>query len=483
MVAGPLIGAQLAEFGADVVKIENADGRGDSFRMTGTRVVIEKENGATETMASNWHNVNRGKRSLTLDLKSERGKAIFLQLAADADVFLQNFRPGVAEKLGIGYDDLSALNPELIYLSSSGFGESGPSSEQRVYDAVIQARAGIAALQRKGAHFPYNTSKENLDSPPPQIGMQTLIVDKITAYTSCQSILAALYARDVKGIGGQHIKINMLDAALQYIWSDGMTDITFQEEERVEHTTSPLAPFHILPCADGHIQVVGWNAQPLFEYMAGRFAPEVLADDRFMLPSDRLEHWPEFIEQYRAALTANATVATMTEHLESYGDQPGQVPYGVVRPTALPLAALHCCPAALLVRTAPLHSSFAQTSTSGLKFALLDNQVNYETEVQDDPQVVHNGHVVEMAGGAVGRVRGVKPAADFSKTPIGIAGTAPLLGEHSEEVVRELGFSEDEVRALREEGVLGPEDQNDWRATLAAIEEKTRARLLAERKS
>ena len=118
-----------------------------------------------------------------------------------------------------------------------------------------------------------------------------------------------------------------------------------------------------------------------------------------------------------------------------------------------------------------------------LKFALLDNQVNYETEVQDDPQVQHNGHVVEMAGGAVGRVRGVKPAADFSKTPIGIAGTAPLLGEHSEEVVRELGFSEDEVRALREEGVLGPEDQNDWRATLAAIEEKTRARLLAERKS
>ena len=84
---------------------------------------------------------------------------------------------------------------------------------------------------------------------------------------------------------------------------------------------------------------------------------------------------------------------------------------------------------------------------------------------------------------ALGRVRGVKPAADFSKTPIGIAGTAPLLGEHSEEVVRELGFSEDEVRALREEGVLGPEDQNDWRATVAAIEEKTRARLLAERKS
>ena len=335
-MAGPLIGAQLAEFGADVVKIENADGRGDTFRMTGTRVVIEKENGATETMASNWHNVNRGKRSLTLDLKSERGKAIFMQLAADADVFLQNFRPGVAEKLGIGYEDLSALNPELIYLSSSGFGESGPSSEQRVYDAVIQARAGIAALQRKGAHFPYNTSKENLDSPPPQIGMQTLIVDKITAYTSCQSILAALYARDARGIGGQHIKINMLDAALQYIWSDGMTDITFQEEERVEHTTSPLAPFHILPCADGHIQVVGWNAQPLFEYMAGRFAPEVLADDRFMLPSDRLEHWPEFIEKYRAALTANATVATMTEHLESYGDQPGQVPYGVVRTTALP---------------------------------------------------------------------------------------------------------------------------------------------------
>ena len=354
-MAGPLIGAQLAEFGADVVKIENADGRGDSFRMTGTRVVIEKENGATETMASNWHNVNRGKRSLTLDLKSERGKAIFLQLAADADVFLQNFRPGVAEKLGIGYDDLSALNPELIYLSSSGFGETGPSSEQRVYDAVIQARAGIAALQRKGAHFPYNTSKENLDSPPPQIGMQTLIVDKITAYTSCQSILAALYARDVRGIGGQHIKINMLDAALQYIWSDGMTDITFQEEERVEHPTSPLAPFHILPCADGHIQVVGWNAQPLFEYMAGRFAPEVLADDRFMLPSDRLEHWPEFIEQYRAALTANATVATMTEHLESYGDQPGQVPYGVVRTTALPFAAL-CCPA-LLPCTAGAHGS------------------------------------------------------------------------------------------------------------------------------
>ena len=149
---------------------------------------------------------------------------------------------------------------------SSGFGDTGPSSGQRVYDAVIQARAGIAALQRPGAHFPFNTHPSNLSNPPPPIGMQTLIVDKITAYTSCQAIIAALYARDVRGKGGQHIKINMLNAALQYIWSDGMTDRTFLDEERVVQRPSPLAPFHILPCADGHVQVVGWNAQPLFEY-------------------------------------------------------------------------------------------------------------------------------------------------------------------------------------------------------------------------
>lgn len=196
VISGPMCGALLADQGADVIKVE-ATGIGDQGRYLGAT-----RNG----MSGFFHLANRGKRSIAVDIKQAAGKDIVLRLIDDSDVLIQNFRPGVAERLGIGFEQARQRNPDLIYLSITGFGSDGPLANMPVYDNIMQSFAGFAELQR-----------EDDDDRPHLI--KNIVADKITALNASQAVCAALVARG-QGRGGQHIQLSMLDCAANFLWGD-----------------------------------------------------------------------------------------------------------------------------------------------------------------------------------------------------------------------------------------------------------------------
>ena len=208
VLAGPVATVLLADQGADVIKVEPL--KGDVIRAMGG-------GGVTPGFLT----ANRGKRSIALDLKSEEGIGIVKRLAAEADVFVQNFRPGAIDGMGLGESVIREINPKIIYVSMSGFGEEGPYAHKRVYDPVIQALSGLADLQ----------ATDEQDRPRM---VRTVIPDKTTGITAAQAITAALLARERTGVG-QHIKVAMLDVMVAYLWQEGLAGLTLVgEEDRVK---------------------------------------------------------------------------------------------------------------------------------------------------------------------------------------------------------------------------------------------------------
>lgn len=206
MVSGPMAAMILADQGAEVIKVEPL--HGEQMRHIGA-----PHNG----VAAAFYSCNRGKKSLAIDLKSDEGKEILLQLAQKTDVFMQNFRPGAIERMGFGEEVLRATNKKLIYLSISGFGNNGPYAQARVYDPVIQALSGATDIQA------------DRQSGRPQM-FRIIIADKVTSLTAAQGVTAALYAREKSG-EGQHIRLSMLDAMLAFFWPEGMAGLTYAENE------------------------------------------------------------------------------------------------------------------------------------------------------------------------------------------------------------------------------------------------------------
>ena len=204
VLAGPVATVLLADQGADVIKVEPL--KGDVIRAMGG-------GGVTPGFLT----ANRGKRSIALDLKSDDGISIVKRLAAEADVFVQNFRPGAIDGMGLGESVIREINPKIIYVSISGFGEEGPYAHKRVYDPVIQALSGLADLQ----------ATDERDRPRM---VRTVIPDKTTAITAAQAITAALLARERTGVG-QHIKVAMLDVMVAYLWQEGLAGLTLVGEE------------------------------------------------------------------------------------------------------------------------------------------------------------------------------------------------------------------------------------------------------------
>ena len=203
MISGPLATMILADQGADVIKVENPDG-GDH-----TRLANNRRNGFSASFLNN----NRNKRSLALDLKAPSAKAALLRLVATADVFVQNFRPGVADRMGFGEDALRAVKPDLIYVSISGFSENGPFAGKPVYDPLVQAMSGLATIQAGS------------DDERPRL-VRTIVPDKLTAVSAAQAITAALLARERTG-QGQHVRISMLEAVIAFLFASDMGSQTF----------------------------------------------------------------------------------------------------------------------------------------------------------------------------------------------------------------------------------------------------------------
>lgn len=261
MISAPMAGVILAEQGAEVIKIELADGVGDRLRQLGSQ---------RNSMGALFNGVNRGKRSVTLDTKHPDGLRALLDLCATADVFLQNFRPGAAERMGVGEAQLRAINPDIIYVSVSGFGSTGPKAEQKVYDYVIQAMTGMADLQQG------NTGAPQL--------VRQFIIDKTTAIAVSQAITAALFARE-RGHGGQHVELSMLDIGLWFFWPDGMMDRSLEGDGVVE--ASHFADMYsIRPTTDGAVAFVA-SGNRTWPNLCRAFAPALLDDPRFTTMRDR----------------------------------------------------------------------------------------------------------------------------------------------------------------------------------------------------
>tara|TARA_B100000941_G_scaffold285198_1_gene256907 strand:+ start:505 stop:1785 length:1281 start_codon:yes stop_codon:yes gene_type:complete len=201
-VSGPFAGMMLADQGAEVIKIE-PPGIGDLARFMGT---------IKEGMGAMFSTLNRNKKCICLDFKNEEDLSVLLELVSTADVLIENYRPGIVKKLGIDYQTLKKIKPDLIYCSISGYGQSGPYKEKKVYDPLIQGTVGIPHAQN--GEFPEL--------------IRTIIYDKVTGLTSAQAISAALYQK-ANGEGGQYLPISMMESALYYNWPDLMMNHTFEE--------------------------------------------------------------------------------------------------------------------------------------------------------------------------------------------------------------------------------------------------------------
>ena len=379
-ITGPLAAGMLVDQGADCVKVEQAP-TGDVVRWLGSTVA---------GISAMFQAANRGKRSIVLDLRQADGLAILRDLVADADVLVQNFRPGVAERLGVAYEDIRSIRPDIVYADLTGFGTSGPYSHRRVYDTVIQAQSGLAA------------SQTGLNDDQPKF-LKQLVCDKVTAYTACQAITAALFARS-RGDGGQHLELSMLDACIAFLFVDAadhevILDGDHSGPQSVAANNTPLA-------FDGGFAAVAVPTDKEFHGLARAMGVDS-SDPELATVRDRTANREKAMAFHRA-VRENATRLTVSEAealLEA-----NQVPFGIVR------------------------------------------AVN---EIQNDPQVIANGIFSEFDHPAAGRVRHHRPPTRFHGTPTELREpAAPTLGQHSDEILAETGRA-DRIDELRTAGVVG----------------------------
>tara|TARA_B100001057_G_scaffold223084_1_gene223394 strand:+ start:228 stop:1352 length:1125 start_codon:yes stop_codon:yes gene_type:complete len=286
IITASLSAMMLADQGADVVKIEQT-GFGDPLRYLGTQ-----KGGISAIFA----NVNRGKSSVELDLKKEADLNFAKKLISEADVLLNNFRPGVMESLGISKEECKKLNEDLIYVSITGFGKKGSFSNKPAYDHVVQAMSGATAIQ------------SDLDKPQ---YMKTLLCDKITAYTATQSICSALYKRERTGEASS-IDLSMLDASMFFLWPDGMMNNTLLDDD-VQNLPPLTASYNMYECKDGSISI----AAMLDKHWHGIFKavdkPELIDDDRYSSAAERSKNFIQLLEL--VSLFKNYSVEEMFNRL------------------------------------------------------------------------------------------------------------------------------------------------------------------------
>ena len=264
MVSGPIATMLLAEQGADVIKIESPGG--DYMRQVGTK---------HKGMTSSFLTCNRGKRSMCIDIKQPKGLALVLELVKSTDVLVQNFRPGVIERMGLGEDAVRRLKPDMIYLSISGFGKTGPHAHQRVYDPVIQALSGLADVQR-----------DQVTGVPRMV--RTIICDKTTALTAAHAITTALFHRERTG-EGQTMDLAMLDTMVGFLWPETMGSLSFVGKEQ-DPAHSQKSPDLVFKTLDGYI-TAGANSNSEWEGMCNALnRPDLICDPRFKTAQARSEN-------------------------------------------------------------------------------------------------------------------------------------------------------------------------------------------------
>ncbi|MCZ6659729.1 MAG: CoA transferase [Gammaproteobacteria bacterium] len=376
MISGPFATMMLGDQGADVIKVESP-GTGDLLRYFGT---------TRGGLAAIFTTSNRNKRSVVLNLKEPRGVEIVCRLVEGADVFVQNFRPGAAERMGIGEAVLREVQPDLVYVSISGFGETGPYSHQRVYDPVIQALSGLASTQGDPG-----TGRPAM--------VRTILPDKLTSVTAAQAISAALFARERTG-KGQHVRLAMLDSVVAWLWPDGMMNHTYLGDDVT--VTPPVSTLNLVfETVDGYVTAGALSDAEWHGMCRALEREDLLSDPRFGSVAERSKNFGALIEAADGAMKKK-TSAEMLARLDAE-DVPN---------------------ATILSRD----------------------------EMVTSPQVEANELVVEYTHPHAGPMREPRPAARFDVTPSSIRRPAPSLGEHTDEVLKEIGV--EDIEALRSAGVI-----------------------------
>jgi crotonobetainyl-CoA:carnitine CoA-transferase CaiB-like acyl-CoA transferase len=289
MITASFAAMQMCEQGARVIKVEPVN-QGDPLRYIGV---------SKGGISSLFANCNRGKESIRVDLKEEAGQALIRELIPEVDVVIHNFRPGVMDKNGLGSDALRALNPRLIYTAISGFGKNGPLSNAPAYDPIIQAHAGITAVQGK-------------DEPT---FIRSLVCDKITAYTACQAVTSALYMREKTG-EGQHIDLSMLDAGLFFIFPDGFQNHTLLDGDIEPQQLLIDILYELKPTSDGAVTISAGTADQQMRSLIAMDLMHLLADERFNSQDKMVAN----VESFKALIAAEFLKYTTDEIIKKMKD-------------------------------------------------------------------------------------------------------------------------------------------------------------------
>ncbi len=372
MVSGPVATMMLGDQGADVIKIEPLSG--ELMRSVGA-----PNNGMTTSFLCS----NRSKRSLTINLKDIEGIKIIKKLIKNADVIVQNFRPGTMKRMGLSYEEVKKINSNIIYTSISGFGDKGPYSKQRVYDPVIQALSGLADIQR------------DQETKFPKM-VRTIIPDKTTGMAAAQAISSALFYRERYG-KGQHIKLAMLDVMIAYLWPEGSSSLSFVGKES-DPSSGQMGLDLVFKTNDNKFITAGAVTDKEWLGMCNAFdRKDLLVDPRFNTPRSRFDNKTErrlIIAQEIKKHKANDILQKLATN---------EVP------------------------SAPI--------------------LNRE-ELIENEQVLQNKIIEFHDSNIFGKIRSPRPAPIYSESPLSGEQLAPLLGENSIEILKELNYSDDEIKVF-----------------------------------
>jgi crotonobetainyl-CoA:carnitine CoA-transferase CaiB-like acyl-CoA transferase len=381
VMAGPTCTLMLADMGASVIKVEKLPDGDDTRRQVPPKIGEE---------AAAYMMMNRNKRGIALDLKKPGGKAALARLVADADIFVENFGPGVLDRLGFGYDELHARHPGLIYCSLSGFGRTGPYKDRRGFDLVAQAMSGIMTITGPGP-----------DAAPCKAGPP--LADITCGILAAMGILAA-YTHRLKTGQGQWVDTSLYEAALVQTYWQFAIALATNVAPRAMGSAHPLnAPYQAFECSDGWIVVGGANQKNWVRTVTALGHPELAEDPRFLKGSDRMGN-------------LKVLEAELSVHFRT-------------KPCAHWLAVLD----AEGVPCGPVHDML---------------------QAINDPQTLARKMLVEVDHAREGKVKTMGLPVKFSATPGGVRTAAPIYGQHTGEVLAEAGFSAAEIAALEEEGAV-----------------------------